>query len=157
MRDIRAVLLIGATVVAAGCASLGRATFKEPVVNFRDARVTGLGMTGGSVEVALSVYTPNGFSLDATRLTYRVLIDSVPLGEGALAETFAVQEKDSTVVRLPLTFTFSGLGAAGRQLLQTGQVNYRVMGDLTVGTPIGRFTRPYDQTGRFTTLSGSSR
>jgi LEA14-like dessication related protein len=157
MRDIRTALLIGAAVVAAGCASLGRATFQEPVVNFRDARVTGLGMTGGSVEVALSVYNPNGFSLDATRLTYRVLIDSVALGEGALAERFAVQEKDSTIVRLPLTFTFSGLGAAGRQLLQTGQVNYRVMGDLTVGTPIGRFTRPYDQTGRFSTLSGSSR
>jgi hypothetical protein len=37
--------------------------------------------------------------------------------------------------------------------MNTGSVNYRVMGDVTVGTPLGNFTRPYDQTGRFSTLS----
>ena len=44
--------------------------FKEPIVHFQDARVTGLGVTGGSVEVLLSVYNPNGFKLDGERLTY---------------------------------------------------------------------------------------
>jgi len=32
----------------------------------------------------------------------------------------------------------------------------RVLGDVTVSTPLGNFTRPYDQTGRFSTLSGSA-
>jgi hypothetical protein len=41
--------------------------------------------------------------------------------------------------------------------MSTGSVNYRVTGDVTVGTPLGNFTRPYDQTGRFSTLSGSGR
>jgi hypothetical protein len=36
-------------------------------------------------------------------------------------------------------------------------VNYRVLGDVTVGTPIGSFTIPYDRTGRFSTLGGTSR
>jgi LEA14-like dessication related protein len=151
--SIAALAMIGAV----GCASLGRATFKEPIVTFQDARVTGLGVTGGSVEVRLSLYNPNKFRLDGTRLTYKVLVDTVPLGSGALADRFTVQEKDSTIVTLPLQFTYSGVGEAGRQLMNTGTVNYRVVGDVTVGTPLGNFTRPYDQTGRFSTLSGRSR
>ena len=84
-------------------------------------------------------------------------MDSVTFGSGALAQQFTVQEKDSTIVTLPLQFTYAGIGQAGRQLMNTGAVNYRVVGDVTVGTPLGNFTRPYDQTGRFSTLSGGSR
>jgi LEA14-like dessication related protein len=143
-----------AMVGAAGCATLGRATFKEPIVHFQDARITGLGITGGSLEVKLSVYNPNKFKLDGTRLTYKLMVDSVTFGAGALAQQFTVQDRDSTIVTLPLSFTYSGVGEAGRQLMNTGAVNYRVLGDITVGTPLGSFTRPYDQTGRFTSLGG---
>ena len=151
------VMVAALAMFAAGCATLGRATFKEPIVHFQDARITGLGLNGGSLEVKLSVYNPNGFRLDGTRLTYNVLVDSVTFGGGALTQQFTVQEKDSTIVTLPLSFTYAGIGAAGRQLMNTGAVNYRVTGDVTVGTPIGSFTRPYDQTGRFSTLGGQGR
>ena len=144
-------------VAAAGCATLGRATFKEPVVHFQDARITGIGTTGGSLEVKLSLYNPNSFKLDGSRLTYVVLVGVDTLGTGALAQQFSVQEKDSTIVTLPVQFTYTGVGAAGRQLMNTGTVNYRVTGDVTVGTPLGNYTRPYDQTGRFSTLSGRSK
>ena len=157
MRNPKFMLVALAMVTVPACATLGRATFKEPIVHFQDARVTGLGITGGSLEVKLSVYNPNGFRLDGTRLTYNVLVDSVTFGSGALTQQFTVQEKDSTIVTLPLQFTYSGIGEAGRQLMNTGAVNYRVVGDVTVGTPLGNFTRPYDQTGRFSTLSGRSR
>ena len=63
----------------------------------------------------------------------------------------------SSIVTLPLSFTYAGVGEAGRQLMNTGSVNYRVLGDVTVATPLGNFTRPYDQTGRFSTLSGRAR
>ena len=153
---IMATAVSALALLSVGCATLGRATFKEPIVHFQDARITGLGVTGGSLEVKLSVYNPNGFRLDGTRLTYNVLVDSVKFGDGALTQQFTVQEKDSTIVTLPLQFSYAGIGAAGRQLMNTGTVNYRVTGDVTVGTPIGSFTRPYDQTGRFSTLSGRS-
>jgi len=152
---IRNISVVALTMIgAAGCATLGKATFKEPVVHFQDARITGLGLNGGSLEVKLSLYNPNSFKLDGTRLTYKLMVDSVTFGTGALADRFTVQEKDSTIVTLPLQFTYAGVGAAGRQLMNTGAVNYRVLGDVTVGTPLGNFTRPYDQTGRFSTLSG---
>ena len=96
-------------------------------------------------------------SLDATRMTYRVDVDSVQLGNGALDSRFVVPSGDTSVVRLPIRFTYRGLGEAGRQILSTGSVNYRVRGDFTVVTPIGNFTRPYDQTGRFNSVSGVDR
>ena len=135
-----------------GCASLGKAVFKEPVVNLKEMRVAGLGLTGGELDVVLSVYNPNGFNLDASQLTYTVMLDNLKFGEGALESKFVVQENDSSTVRLPLRFTWQGLGEAGRQLIQTGTVNYRVMGTIKVGTPLGPFERPYDRTGRYTLL-----
>lgn len=141
-----------AMVALAGCATLGRATFAEPLVELRDVRIVGLGIDGGNVDVVLSVYNPNRYSLDATRMTYRVDVDSVQLGNGALDSRFVVPSGDTSMVRLPIRFTYRGLGEAGRQILSTGSVNYRVRGDFTVVTPIGNFTRPYDRTGRFNTV-----
>jgi LEA14-like dessication related protein len=157
MRTPKFMMVALATMGVAGCALLGKGSFKEPIVTFQDAKITGLGITGGSLEVKLSVYNPNGFKLDGTRLTYNVLVDSVKFGSGAIVDRFTVQEKDSTIVTLPLQFTYAGIGEAGRQLMNTGSVNYRVTGDVTVGTPLGNYTRPYDQTGRFSTLGGRSR
>lgn len=155
MRPAFAVLF--AVAALGGCKTFGKQAFAEPVVNFRELRVNGLGLTGGSIDVVLSVYNPNGFRLDATRMTYNLMIDTVMFGQGALDQRLTVQEKDSTIVRIPVNFTYSGVGNAGRQILNTGTVNYRVRGDLTVATPLGNFTRPYDQTGRYSLLSGSSR
>jgi LEA14-like dessication related protein len=147
---------VASLATATGCATLGRKVFKEPVVSFREMRVTGLGLAGGSLDVVLSVYNPNSYRLDATRLTYNLIVDSIPFGNGAIDQTFAVQSGDSTLVRLPVTFTYAGIGSAGRSLLNTGTVNYRVTGDVTVGTPLGNFTRPYDRAGRYTALGGST-
>ncbi len=144
-----------AAALVAGCATIGRQVFEQPVVTFKDVRVSGLGLQGGSLDVLLNVYNPNRFALDATRLTYRLMVDSTQLGTGALDQRFVVQRGDSAVVRLPVQFSFAGLGAAGRQLLRSGAVNYRVLGDVTVSTPIGNFTRPFDRTGQFTNLGGS--
>ncbi len=140
-----------------GCATFGRGGFKDPVVNLRDVVITGLGVTGGSVDVVLSVYNPNRFRLDAAKLTYRVDIDSIPLGSGALDNQFVVQSGDSSLVHLPIRFSYVGLGLAGRSLITAGSINYRVRGDFTVGTPIGSFTRPYDRSGRYSSVTGVGR
>lgn len=150
MRRITSALVLVAAVTA--CASVGRGTFKDPVVTYKDAVITGLGISGGSLEVVLGVFNPNGFKLDGTRLTYRVSVDSVPFGSGELNDKFTVQDGDSTQVRLPLSFTYAGVGQAGRQLIQTGSVQYTVSGEITVDTPLGSFTRPYTGKGRLSPM-----
>ncbi len=162
MRNIikrRTTLAMAALAVSGivGCASLGAlGGFKEPIVSFKDMRVRGLGLTGGSLDAYLNVYNPNGFRLDATRLTYRVTVgDNAEVGTGALDSRFTVQDKDSTTVRIPIDFTYSGIGAAARQMMQSGSVPYNVAGDVTVATPLGNFTVPYNGTGRFSAFGGA--
>ena len=155
----RRTKLLAAALVAfaiAGCASLGAlGGFTQPVVNFKDLRVRGLGLTGGSLDAYLNVYNPNGFKLDATRLTYTVKVGDNPLGTGALDQRFTVQDKDSTTVRIPIDFTYSGIGAAARSMMNSGSVPYTVDGDVTVATPVGNFTVPYSGSGRFSAFGGA--
>src|SRR5687768_2450870 len=145
-----------ATIALAGCATLGLNTFREPVVHFNDAKLRGLGLSGGSVDVVLSIYNPNRFDLNATRLTYRLMVEDRDLGTGSLNNAFRVGDNDSTYVTIPIDFSYAGLGSAGRQLLTSGTINYRVIGDFTVDTPLGSFTRPYDQRGRFSSFGGTT-
>lgn len=148
----RIVAGLAMAIAITGCATLGAlGGFKEPIVNFRNVEIKGLGLTGGSIDVVLSVYNPNGFKLEGTRLTYNLQAgENVHIGTGSLDSRFTVQDNDSTIIRLPVDFSYSGIGSVGRSILNTGSVNWRVNGDLTVATPIGNFTRPYDRTGRFT-------
>ena len=53
-------------------------------------------------------------------------------GEGTVNQQLTVDEKSQTTVRIPVNFTYAGVGAAGRALVQNGTVPYRVTGDLTV-------------------------
>jgi LEA14-like dessication related protein len=153
----RFIVLSAVTVAAtaAGCATLARQAFQEPVVSVRDVRLNGLGLSGGSVDVALNVYNPNNYRLDATRITYKLLFDTVSFANGEITQQQTVQARDTLRLLIPVTFTYRGVGEAGRQILNTGSVNYRLLGDVTVGSPLGNFTVPYSTTGRFSTLGGN--
>ena len=158
MRQFTRVTAVAALAVAsatAGCASIGRQVFNTPTVTFSDVQFNGLGLQGGSLDVVLNVYNPNHYGLSAQRMDYQVLVDSVPLGTGAITRKFDVHGGDSAQVRLPVAFSYAGLGSAGRALMARGVVNYRVIGNITVGTPIGNFTRPFDRTGQYNSLGGS--
>jgi LEA14-like dessication related protein len=153
-------ITLGAMLLAvcamSACASLGAiGGFKEPIVSFKDLKVRGLGLSGGSLDAYLNIYNPNGFRLDATRLTYNVMVGQNQLGTGQLNSGFTVQNGDSTTVRIPIDFTYAGIGAAALQMMQSGAVPYTITGDVTVATPLGNFTRPYTGTGRFTAFGGA--
>lgn len=154
-----AVVAIAAT---AACSALGKQVFQQPVVQLKDVAVQGIGLTGGQLAVKLNVFNPNRYRLDATRLSYHVIIgdqgsNSTDLATGTVDSRFTVQSGDSTTVAIPVSFTYAGIGAAGRQLMNSGAVPYRVTGDVTVGTVVGNFTVPYSSTGRFTAFGGNSR
>lgn len=158
MRRLMLGAVSAAIVITAGCSALGRQAFQQPIVRLQDVRVNGMGLTGGNLDVKLSVYNPNGYRMDATRMSYNVVVgDSVKFATGTVDSRFTVNGNDSSVVTIPVNFTYAGIGAAGRQVLNTGGVNYRVNGDVTVGTVVGNFTVPYTSTGRFNALGGNQR
>lgn len=157
MRKLVVVALLAMVGVVSACSAFGRGAFQEPVVTFKDVKVNGLGLTGGNLDVVLNVYNPNGYRLDATRLNYNLYVDSLLFGTGQLNDQFTVQKNDSTEVRLPLDFKWAGMNQAIRELINTGSVNYRVQGDMRVGSGAATYTIPFDRTGRFASLSGANR
>jgi len=154
---MKAALIVGIVIASASCGGLRKGDFKEPVVTFRNVRVGGIGLSGGTLDIVLSVYNPNGYRLDASRMTYNLFVDSLPLGAGAMDKHFSVPSRDSAEVDLPLRLSWNGVGAAGRRLLNDGTVPYRVTGDLTVGSGVGDFTIRYDRAGQFNSLTGATR
>jgi LEA14-like dessication related protein len=150
----RFALVSAAALVSASCMGLGKGGFKDPVVTFKNVRVGGIGLTGGTLDVILSVYNPNGYRLDASRVTYKVQVDSLDVGAGAMDKHFSVASNDSAEVVLPVHFNWNGVSAAGRELMKNGTIPYRVLGDLTVGSGVGDFTIQYDRTGNFNSLGG---
>ncbi|MEP6618940.1 MAG: LEA type 2 family protein [bacterium] len=148
-----------AIAITAACSALGKQAFQQPVVQLKDVAVQGVGLTGGNLAVKLNVFNPNGYRLDATRMSYNVTVggENVALATGVVDNKFTVQSGDSTTVTIPVSFTYNGIGAAGRQLMNTGGVDYHVSGDVTVGTVVGNFTVPYSSTGKFTAFGGTTR
>ena len=145
-------LAASAMVAGAGCSALGRAAFQNPIVHLQSVAVRGVGLTGGTLDVRLSVFNPNHYRLDATRMTYKLNLagDSITVANGTYDSRFTVNDNDSSFVTIPVNFTYAGIGAAGRALINSGAVDYHVLGDVTVGSAVGNFTVPYSSTGRFT-------
>ncbi len=158
MRRVMLATAIAAIGATAACGMLGKGAFQQPVVQLKDVAIQSVGLTGGNLALKLNVYNPNGYRLDATRMTYNVAIgDNVQLATGAVDNRFTVQSGDSSIVTVPVSFSFAGVSAAGRQLMNTGALDYHVTGDLTVGTVVGNFTVPFSTTGKYTALGGNSR
>ncbi|HEU4565274.1 MAG TPA: LEA type 2 family protein [Gemmatimonadaceae bacterium] len=156
MRTLAAAGMAVMLAATGACASSGRsnpAPFYRPMVSLRDVRPSTVGIGGGTVELVLNVYNPNDYRLVAPRFTYRVLVDSVRVATGVYDADIVIPGDDSVKVRLPAQFTYASARAAGRSLLGSGSVNYRVVGDITVGTPYGRFRAPYDRAGWFSPLA----
>ena len=153
MNRIRLVVLTFVVCLStAACAALGRASFANPVVELKDVRITGIGLQGGNLDVILVVYNPNDFRLDASKVTYTLFVDTAQIAMGAVTKAVTFENLKKTEVTLPISFTTREMFGAAAALTRTGSVDYRVIGEVTVATPFGSFTRPYEGKGRFDSL-----
>lgn len=129
----------GGIVVAAlitGCAGL-QGYFREPDVNLQRVVVRGVGLSGGTMDLVVGVYNPNPFDLQGTKLRLGLDVEDSHVGDVEYASEFQSQKGDTTVLTLPLSFTWSGLAGAARTALGTGELPYTVRGELSLATPIG--------------------
>jgi LEA14-like dessication related protein len=146
-------LALALILSTAGCASLGRQAFRTPTVELKDVRVRAIGLDGGALDLVIDVNNPNEFRVDATRLTYTLIADTSQVATGAVTKRVTLQARENNAITLPLTFTMKELFGAAEAILRKGRVNYTVKGEVTVDTPFGSQTRPYE--GRATLETGS--
>lgn len=127
--------------------------FDEPIVAMRDVRLAGAGLTGGSMDIVVSVYNPNDYAVQTPRMSYHLLLDTTRVANGSFDALLEVPAHDSAQIRLPATFSYLSMRNAGRGAAAVGTVSYRLVGHISVGTPYGRLSAPYDRIGRFAPLS----
>ena len=143
-----AVLIVSAVCAGSvasltGCMSLARQAFRTPTVELKNIEVRGIGLDGGSLNLKLDVYNPNDYRMDATRMTYTLLADTLQVATGAVDHRVTLAGKNHNDVTLPVSFSMKELMGAAQILLKTGSVDYQIKGDVTVDTPFGSMTRPY--------------
>src|SRR4051812_19506143 len=162
MRDLRSCRIASLAALGllafAGCGGGGTTRVREPAptipftqpdVALRNVQLRGLGITGGALDLDLRVANPNEYALESPRVAYRVFVGDVELAEGVTDLDMTVAIGDSAVVHVPASVGYLSMTRAGREMMGTGVANYRVRGRITVGTPYGRVTFPYDRVGSF--------
>jgi LEA14-like dessication related protein len=138
---------------AGGCAS----AFQQPEVRFDGVRLGSIGLRGGMLYARIHVTNPNRFGFETSALSYDLELRApgdgaddegrwVRLAEGTYAEPVRVGGRDSTVVEIPIEFSYSALDGALRSVLDRGTVSYRVGGVVEVRDPVRRSV-PYRRTG----------
>jgi LEA14-like dessication related protein len=127
--------------------------FEKPELQFRGLRVDAVGLEKASLEILVDVYNPNSDRLRVDRFSYDLAIEDTHWGLGSTTDPIMVAGRNSATVALPLDVSWSRLGAAGREALRTGSVNYGVSGEMRVGTSVGDVSVPYSKTGRFSILN----
>ena len=142
-----ALLTIGATA----CSGLAERAFSRPAIAVRSVKLKSVGLTGGSIEIALAIANPNPYPVPVQRAVYTfALIDSTEVGRGETATAFTLPAHDSTVVALPVDVSWQGLRAAARDASRDGTVDYVLRGSVTLDTPLGNPSVPFESAGRFT-------
>ncbi len=121
-----------------GCALIQHVRFEPPSAQLAGVSVTGLGLSGGSLDLKLDVFNPNSYTLRSTRLQVGIDLENTPFGTAALDQPLELPPSAHSQVRVPLTFTWSGVGAGARALLGKGSVNYGLTGRILVDTPLGQ-------------------
>ena len=147
------IALLAATACGAG--------LERPEVRMDGVRLGGLGFQGGLVYVSLSVFNPNGTDLSAERLTYDFDVadpggnedDWVDFATGEYREPMRVAGNDSTVVEIPIEFSYSEVGGVIRSVIDRGTLRYRVRGSVDVSRPL-RAEVPFSKSGTVALMSG---
>ena len=127
-----------ALVGLSACATLRSAlSFQEPQLALEEIRVTGLGLTGGTLDIVLDVYNPNEYRLRSTRLELGVDLEDVHFGDALIDKPLDLSPQNHSQVIVPIRFDWAGVGAAARGLFQRQAVRYGATGAVLVDTPLG--------------------
>lgn len=136
MRTARTLVLVACLLP--GCATLRNAlTFDNPQIDLQEINVTGMGLSGGTLDLVFDVYNPNQYRLRSTRLEVGLELASTDFGEALIDKPLDLSPQNHSRVVMPVRFTWAGVGAAARSLLQSQELPYGITGAVILDTPLG--------------------
>lgn len=121
-----------------GCATLRSAlSFQEPQIALQEINITGLGLTGGTLDLVFDVYNPNDYRLRSTRLEVGLDLEGTHFGDALIDRPLDLSPTNHSRVVMPVRFEWAGVGAAARGLLTRQALKYGVTGSVLLDTPLG--------------------
>lgn len=148
--------LVLLAIFASAC--VGRV--RQPEVRLAGVKVGGIGLRGGQLIAQVEITNPNGFALEADRVTYDLKVSDpassgdrwIDFAKGEFSQRVRVGGKDTEVFEVPIDFTYTAVSGALRSIMDRGTFDYQVRGDVRLREPIGR-QLPYRHQGNVS-LSG---
>jgi len=120
------------------CATLRNALqFQTPDVVLQEINITGLGLQGGTLDLVFDVYNPNQYRLRSTRLDVSLALAGTDFGEALIDKPLDFSPANHSRVVMPVRFSWAGVGAAARSLLQSQELPYGITGAVLLDTPLG--------------------
>jgi LEA14-like dessication related protein len=129
-------LALGALLASCSPGSVNPADILQPEVRVHHLAIRNLGLSGGTLDIALAFHNPNKINLQGAGLTAGLDIEGTHFGDVNLTSPFSLAGKDTTLLTVPLTFRWSGMATAARSILDYGAVNYSINGKFNVTTPV---------------------
>ncbi len=124
--------------VVTACATLRNAlNFESPQIELQQINVTGMGLSGGTLDLVFDVYNPNQYRLRSTRLEVGLELASTDFGEALIDKPLDLSPQNRSRVIMPVRYTWAGVGAAARSLLQSQELPYGITGAVMLDTPLG--------------------
>jgi LEA14-like dessication related protein len=132
------VLIVCVAFALAACQTLGSALqFSEPDLQLKEVQLTGIGLSGGTLNLQLDVFNPNDFRLRSTRLELGIDLENVHFGDALLETPLELPSQQHTLVSVPVRFEWAGVGAGARGLLTRQAIHFGLSGTAFLGTPLG--------------------
>ena len=126
------------SLVIGGCATLRSVlSFQEPQVELQEINITGMGLTGGTLDLVFDVYNPNDYRLRSTRLEVGLDLEGKHFGDALIDRPLDLSPTNHSRVVMPVRFEWAGVGAAARGLLTRQALKYGITGAALLDTPIG--------------------
>src|SRR6267154_4619226 len=124
-------------LVSLACATLGRLSFTEPDISLQEIEITGMGLTGGTMDLVFDVYNPNDYRLRSTRLEVGIDLEGTHFGDALIDRPLDLSPTNHSRVVMPVRFEWAGVGAAARGFLTHQSLQYGVTGAVLLDTPLG--------------------
>jgi len=143
LRDMRKVArglcgILSLVVAFGACATFKNALqFQKPDVELQEINVTGLGLQGGTMDLVFDVYNPNDYRLRSTRLEVALELAGTDFGDALIDKPLDFSPVNHSRVVMPVRFTWAGVGAAARSLLESQELPYGLTGAVLLDTPLG--------------------
>ncbi|HEX9704324.1 MAG TPA: LEA type 2 family protein [Gemmatimonadales bacterium] len=137
-RRLCCIFALSLPAVLLSCATIRQAlSFQEPQIALEQINVTGISLTGGTLDLVLDVYNPNEYRLRSTRLEVSLDLEGKHFGEALIDKPLDLSPENHSRVVMPVRFTWAGVGAGMRALLERQAIRYGLSGAALLDTPLG--------------------